>query len=86
MPFDAVIALDGVLQTLLPVRDILDGRVDDVDAPAWCVDRGWVDFLLALDDDDLRRCEAEGLAACAPELAHAPASLVDLAAAVLART
>lgn len=86
MPFDAVIALDGVLQTLLPVRDILDGRVDDVDAPAWCVDRGWVDFLLALGDDDLRRCEAEGLAACAPELAHAPRSLADLAAAVLART
>ena len=86
MPFDAVIALDGVLHTLLPVRDILDGRVDDVEAPAWCVDRGWVDFLLALGDDDLRRCEAEGLAACAPDLAGAPASLVDLAAAVLART
>lgn len=86
MPFDAVFALDGVLHTLLPVRDILDGRVDDVEAPAWCVERGWVDFLLALGDDDLQRCEAEGLAACAPELAGAPRSLVDLAAAVLART
>jgi SAM-dependent methyltransferase len=86
MPFDAACALDGVLHTLLPVRDILDGRVDDVDPPPWCEGRGWVDFLLALGDDELRRCEAEGLAARAPELAGAPESLVALAAAVLART
>lgn len=83
MHFDATCALDGVLHTLLPVRDILDGRVDDVDPPAWCVDRGWVDFLLALGDDELRRCEAEGVAARAPELGGAPASLVALAAAVV---
>jgi SAM-dependent methyltransferase len=86
MAFDAASALDGVLHTLLPVRDILDGRVDDVDPPTWCVERNWVDFLLALGDDDLRRCEAEGLAACAPDLAGAPGNLVALAAAVLART
>jgi len=86
LPFDAAFALDGVLHALLPVRDILDGRVEDVDPPAWCVERGWVDFLLALGDDDLRRCEAEGLAAYAPDLAGAPANLVALASAVLAHT
>jgi SAM-dependent methyltransferase len=83
MFFDITCALDGVLHTLLPVHDILDGRVDDVDPPAWCVDRGWVDFLLALGDDELRRCESEGLAARAPELRGAPASLVALASAVV---
>jgi SAM-dependent methyltransferase len=86
MPFDAAFALDGVLHTLLPVRDILDGRVDDVEPPTWCIERNWVDFLLALGDDDLRRCEAEGLAACARDLAGAPGNLVALAAAVLAGT
>jgi SAM-dependent methyltransferase len=86
MTFDASFALDRALHALLPVRDILDGRVEDVDPPAWCADRGWVDFLLALDDDELRRCEAEGLAARASELGGAPTSLVDLAAAVLAST
>ena len=86
MVFDATCALDGVLDTLLPVRDILDGRVDDVDPPAWCVDRGWVEFLLALGDDELRRCESEGLASRAPELRGAPASLVALAAAVVTST
>jgi SAM-dependent methyltransferase len=83
MVFDATCALDGVLHTLLPVRDILDGRVDDVDPPAWCVDRGWVEFLLALSDDELRRCEAEGFVAHAAELHSAPTSLVALAAAVV---
>ncbi len=84
MVFDVTFALDRALHTLLPVRDILDGRVDDVDPPAWCADRGWVDFLLSLDDDELRRCEAEGLAACATDLDDAPASLVALASAVVA--
>ncbi len=86
MVFDAPCALDRALHALLPVRDILDGRIDDVDPPAWCADRGWVDFLLALGDDELRRCEAEGLAARAPEISAAPASLVALAADVLACT
>ncbi|MEP7125260.1 MAG: methyltransferase [Byssovorax sp.] len=86
MLFDVQSALDGVLHALLPVRDILDGRVDDVDPPAWCVDRGWVEFLLALGDDELRRCEAEGLAARADAMPGAPASLVALAADVLACT
>lgn len=86
MPFDVTCALDRALHTLLPVHDILDGRVDEVEPPAWCADRGWVDFLLALDDDELRRCEAEGLLERASELADAPASLVALAAGVRAST
>ena len=86
MLFDVTFALDRALHTLLPVRDILDGRVDDVDPPAWCADRGWVDFLLALDDDALRRCEAEGLAEHATDLEGAPPSLVALAVDVIAGT
>ena len=86
MVFDVTCALDRALHTLLPVHDILDGRVDDVDPPAWCADRGWVDFLLALDDEELGRCEAEGLLERAPELTGAPASLVALAAGVRAST
>jgi SAM-dependent methyltransferase len=86
MPLDVPCALDSALHALLPVHDILDGRVDDVDPPAWCVDRGWVDFLLALGDDELARCEAGGLAERAQDLDGAPASLVALAAAVMTST
>lgn len=85
-PFDAGAALAGVLRTLLPVRDILDGRVEEADPPAWCAVRGWSGFLLALGDDELSRCEAEGLAARAPHLADAPADLIALAAGVEAAT
>jgi SAM-dependent methyltransferase len=88
MVLDVTCALDTALRALLPVRDILDGRVDDVanGPPAWCADRGWVDFLLALSDDELRRCEAEGLSERASELPDAPPSLVALALAVVAST
>lgn len=79
MTFSAIRALDGVLATLRPVLDILDGRVDDVEPPAWLVTRGWVGFLLALDDDELRRCEAHGLATRLPALPGAPGDLVALA-------
>jgi SAM-dependent methyltransferase len=84
---DAAGTLAGVLRILLPVADILDGRVEDVDPPAWCARRGWDGFLLALDDAALRRCEADGLAgALARDPAGAPGDLVDLAAAVAAAT
>jgi SAM-dependent methyltransferase len=80
MTFSAIAAATRVLGTLRPVRDILDGRVDDVEPPAWAVSRGWVSFLLALDDDELRRCEAHGLATRLPEIAGAPGDLLALAA------
>lgn len=79
-------ALAGVLHTLRPVHDILDGRVEDVEPPAWCERRGWTGYLLALDDATLRRCEEEGLGARAADLPGAPADLVALAAAVVAAT
>ena len=79
MTFSAIDAASRVLGTLRPVLDILDGRVDDVAPPAWAVSRGWVGFLLALDDAELRRCEAHGLATRLPLLAGAPADLLALA-------
>ncbi len=79
-------ALAGVLRILIPAGDILDGRVDDGEPPAWCARRGWDGFLLGLDDAMLRRAEEEGLASCAPHLPGAPADLVALAAAVAAVT
>jgi SAM-dependent methyltransferase len=82
----AAAALASVLRTLLPVLDILDGRVEDVEPPAWCAGRGWAGFLLALDDAALRRCEEEGLGVLAPHLPGAPADLVALSADVAAAT
>ncbi len=75
----AAAALAGVLRTLRPAQDILDGRVEDVEPPDWCARRGWVPFLLALDDAALRRCEEEGLGAVVAELPGAPRDLVALA-------
>jgi SAM-dependent methyltransferase len=95
MSLDATRALGGVLRILLPVMDVLDGRVDDAAPlsasasprpalPPWCDERGWAGFLLALDDGELRRCEAEGLAARIESLPGAPGDLVALAADVSA--
>ena len=63
------------------VADILDERVDGA-VPSWCERRGWTSFLLGLSDDELRLCEAEGLA----RLAGLPASLANLARAAGAAT
>jgi SAM-dependent methyltransferase len=70
-----------VLEIVLPVRDVLEQRVDTATAPAWCSSRGWAPFLLSLDDATLGTCEARGLAALLPAMRHAPSSLVELAAA-----
>lgn len=80
MTYDAARSLADVLRILLPVRDILDGRVDDPSPPSWCERRGWTPFLLALSDDELHRCEAEGLASRVSDLPGAPGDLVALAA------
>lgn len=70
-----------VLEVVLPVRDVLEERVDTVTPPAWCLRRGWAPFLLSLDEATLRSCEARGLAALLPGLRQAPTSLVELAEA-----
>ena len=75
---DPASLLAAVRGALDPARDILDARVEDATPPAWCEARGWTGFLRSLDDDALRLCEAEGLAAHARSLG-APESLLDLA-------
>ena len=69
-----------MLEVTLPVRDVLQQRVDTATPPAWCLRRGWAPFLLSLDEATLRACEAQGLAALLPSLRQAPSSLVELAA------
>ncbi len=78
--------LTRVLEVALPVRDVLEERVDTATPPAWCLRRGWAPFLLSLDEATLGTCEAQGLAALLPGLRHAPSSLVELAAACEAVT
>ena len=82
MDYSVTQALARVQGTLLPVLDIIDQRVDDARVPAWSTTRGWTDFLLGLEAQQLERCEAEGLGEVAPTLAGMPASLTELAAAV----
>jgi hypothetical protein len=78
--------LSRVLGVLLPVLDIVNGRVETPEPPAFCATRGWSEFLLSLTDEEVRRCEAAGLAVCLPELAGAPESLLALAASVREQT
>jgi SAM-dependent methyltransferase len=79
-------ALSRVLRILLPALDIVNGRVEDAEPPAFCSTRGWSEFLLSLTDEEVRRCEAAGLAVCLPELAGAPGSLLAFAASVREQT
>ncbi len=78
--------LSRVLAVALPVRDILEQRVDEAVVPDWCTKRGWAAYLLALDDATLRTGEARGLAELLPSLAEAPADLAELAREVTAAT
>jgi SAM-dependent methyltransferase len=82
MAFSVPRALALALETLLPVLDIVEQRVDTAAVPAWCERRGWAQFLLNLSDAELARCEAQGLAVAAPGLAGIPESLAQLAARV----
>ncbi|HEX7669312.1 MAG TPA: methyltransferase, partial [Polyangiaceae bacterium] len=81
-PLSQTEALSRVLGILLPALDIVNGRVEDAEPPAFCTKRGWSEFLLSLTDEEVRRCEAAGLAVCVPELFGAPESLLALAAGV----
>ena len=71
--------LSRVLGVALPVRDILEQRVDEAAVPDWCAKRGWAPFLLALDEATVRSCEARGLAELLPTLPGAPPDLLELA-------
>lgn len=71
--------LSRVLGVALPVRDILEQRVDEAVVPDWCAKRGWAPFLLDLDEATVRNCEARGLAEVLPSLPGAPSDLLELA-------
>jgi SAM-dependent methyltransferase len=76
--------LARVRDVALPVRDILEHRVDDARTPEWCDARGWSPFLLGLSDSELQAAEAHGLAQTLPE--RAPESLRKLARDVVSVT
>lgn len=76
-------SLARALALVVPALDITTGRPDSRDPPGWAEARGFVAFLASLPDDELARCEAEGLAARLPTLAGAPPSLVALGRAAL---
>ncbi len=80
-PTDARVALRRASALLLGMRDILDERVDE-GPPSWCERRGWTGALLALSDEELCACEAEGLTSRAARMDGLPPSLVTLAEAI----
>jgi SAM-dependent methyltransferase len=71
--------LARALEVVVPALDIARERVVGPEPPGFSEARGYTGFLGALTDEELARCESEGLAACLPSLAEAPASLVRLA-------
>lgn len=73
------LALSSVLDVLEPVRDIALERVVEPRPSAWCEERGWAEFLLALDETTLERIERVGLTKAAPTLDGLPVSLRELA-------
>jgi SAM-dependent methyltransferase len=74
--------LERALGVLTPVLDIVGTPVSEGVAPAWCERRGWAEFLLSLNDVELRACEEQGLETGLARSAHAPRELLALAAAV----
>jgi hypothetical protein len=70
--------LARALEVVVPALDIASGRPQGPEPPAFCVSRGYTEFLAGLSDEELSRCEAEGLGARLPALENAPPSLVDL--------
>jgi SAM-dependent methyltransferase len=54
-------ALSRALGVLTPLLDIVHQPVSAPEPPAWCRERGWDEFLLALDDRQLESFEERGL-------------------------
>lgn len=71
-------ALARALDVVVPVLDIAAERPRGADPPMFCERRGYTEFLASLPNDELLRCESEGLAARLPLLPGAPAALVEL--------
>lgn len=72
MPTDLARRLADLVALLDAHRDVVEGRVLEATAPAWCVERCWDAFLGGLDDAALERCERG-------DLEGAPADLRALA-------
>jgi SAM-dependent methyltransferase len=75
----AAASLGRALDVLFPVMDILAGRVEDPTPPPWLDRRGWEGFLRDLSDEEVIRCETEGLGAVVAGKPGAPAGLRELA-------
>jgi SAM-dependent methyltransferase len=71
-----------ILGVLTPVLDIVSAPVEEGKPPPWCERRGWAEFLLALNDDQLAACEAGGLELGLQRVEGAPPDLMTLATAV----
>lgn len=63
---------------LADAHDVVLGRPEGGEAPAWCVSRGWEPFLRGLSDEATAAAEREGLASLSLT-PGAPASLVAFA-------
>lgn len=75
--------LARALELVVPALDIARGRAASKEPPGWCEARGYTAFLASLTDEELARCEAEGLASRLPSLPGAPPSLLRLGRAAL---
>jgi len=71
--------LRRALDVVVPALDIAAGRPRGPEPPTFCQDRGYTDFLVSLSDEELERCEAEGLASRLHALENVPPSLAALA-------
>lgn len=70
--------LRAIVALLDAHEDILSARVASATPPAWCVDRGWEDYLRGLDEATVEQAEDRG-----PEhVLDGPPSLRELAARV----
>jgi SAM-dependent methyltransferase len=75
---DACRRLGELLAVLTPVLDIVGGPVDEPEAPDWCQERGWTDFLLAIPDPELAVWESLGLRSNLLDRAGVPATFREL--------
>lgn len=75
--------LARALEVVVPALDIARGRPRGPEPPLFCQARGFTDFLALLPDDELERCESEGLAKRLPALENVPPSLSMLAEEML---
>ncbi|HEV8547588.1 MAG TPA: methyltransferase [Polyangiaceae bacterium] len=74
--------LREALGVLTPVLDIVGAPVESAEPPAWCMERGWAEFLLSLGEQELRACEESGLERGLQHVPGAPRDLVALAGKV----